>query len=893
MQKITRRSFPGWRGSVTPPSEARAGGRKPPPAAQDRPAVKGEHDGASPTGLLRQADRATRNDTQRNRWLVLNSWLFHRAWYESRRGLTFPDLDTAIGDFLREGSERELSPHPLFDTKHYVNENLKGSGDGVNPLVHFLERGAREERDPHPLFSVPYYVSQFDYFDHDDTNPLSHYLDEGADRGLNPHPDFDTAFYLANNRDVRIAQINPLVHYVIQGKNEGRPSRPSSNVSSSAGDRLSDLAAIATENYFSYREETDIAPVPLLQDAPPLDLPARVIAFYLPQFHPIPENDRWWGKGFTEWSNVTRARPQYVGHYQPRLPGELGFYDLRLKEVHLRQIELAKTYGVGAFCYYFYWFGGRRVLELPLVRHLTDADLDFPFCLCWANENWTRRWDGLDQDVLLQQDYGEEDDIAFISYVSKFLADPRYVRIDGKPLLLIYRPSLFPSVRNSAVRWRDWCRSNGVGEIHLAMTLSFDKFDPVEIGFDGAVEFPPNSSPVPEKKNVIHLNSTFCGKVYDWRALLERSRAYGEPRFPTFRAVCPSWDNEARRIGRSSILDGALPGLYGEWLMNAVTDSALRADCGSDPIVFVNAWNEWAEGAYLEPDRRYGYANLEATRMALVRAGLQIGRASTPAGSDEAPRLAIIIHAFYLDVFEEILESLGRVDLTHKLFVTTTSESAGSVRNILRAFGSEFEIIEHENRGRDVAPFLVALRRANAEGFPFVLKLHTKKSLHRGDGDAWRNEIYRSIATPTQIRWIIDAMKSSPTVGIVGPLGQLVSMGTYWGSNEARVRWLASRMCISSVDANKDILVAGTMFIARMEALLPALNLAIRAEDFEAEGGQTDGTLAHALERAFTYSARAAGLEIAGAPISERSADRKLKVITNDTYRFAVPSHQG
>ena len=339
----------------------------------------------------------------------------------------------------------------------------------------------------------------------------------------------------------------------------------------------------------------------------------RLIAFYLPQFHPIAENDEWWGKGFTEWTNVSSAIPQFEGHYQPHLPGELGFYDLRLNQVQKRQIELAKNYGIAGFCFHFYWFNGRRVLEKPVEQYLEDKSLDFPFCINWANENWTRRWDGHDSDVLLQQDYSNQDDIDFIQEASKYFNDDRYIRVDGKVLLMVYRPALFPDILATTERWRVWCRENGVGEIYLVLTHSFEHINPLDIGFDAAVEFAPNSFPMkPINDKVDFDNKNYRGTVFDYKDAIEISENFVQPKYKKFRSACPGWDNEARKSGAGTTLHNASPELFHKWLdhLCKYTKEVFKPQ---EQLVFINAWNEWAEGAHLEPDQKFGYGYLQAS----------------------------------------------------------------------------------------------------------------------------------------------------------------------------------------------------------------------------------------------------------------------------------------
>lgn len=345
----------------------------------------------------------------------------------------------------------------------------------------------------------------------------------------------------------------------------------------------------------------------------------RLIAFYLPQFHPIPENDAWWGKEFTEWTNVKPAKPQFEGHYQPHVPLDLGYYNLLDGETQLRQVDIAKQYGIGGFCFYAYWFGGKRLLEKPLDNYVADRRLDLPFCVCWANENWSRRWDGLENELLISQKHSAEDDIAFIACVARYLRDSRYIRIHGRPLLVIYRPSLFPDIRETAARWREWCRSNNVGEIHLAYTQSFERVDPAQYGFDSAIEFPPNNASPPNlSRHVKPLREKSHLTVFDWRYYVKRSASYVEPGYSLFRSVCPSWDNSPRRRDKGTVFLHSNPPDYQIWLENAIRHTQAHRRSPDEHLVFVNAWNEWAEGAHLEPDEKYGYAWLTATRMALV-----------------------------------------------------------------------------------------------------------------------------------------------------------------------------------------------------------------------------------------------------------------------------------
>lgn len=344
----------------------------------------------------------------------------------------------------------------------------------------------------------------------------------------------------------------------------------------------------------------------------------KLIAFYLPQYYPIPENDRWWGKGFTEWANVTRARPNYEGHYQPHLPADLGYYDLRVAEIMEQQVEMAKRYNIYGFCYYYYWFNGKRILEMPLERMLETGKPDFPFCLCWANENWSRRWDGSEDDILLAQNHSEQDDKSVILDLIRYLRHPNYIRVDGKPIILIYRVALFPDIQRTVQIWREACREENLGEIHLVMVESLEHAlkgsDPHKYGLDATIEFPPHDMATPYSSGAM-INPDFSGHIYNYRNEAIKFVNKKLPGHTHYNNVMPSWDNTARKQNRSDVFDQATPEAYQAWLEAALQRTREQL-AGNYRMLFINAWNEWAEGNHLEPDQRYGHRYLEATRNA-------------------------------------------------------------------------------------------------------------------------------------------------------------------------------------------------------------------------------------------------------------------------------------
>ncbi len=373
-------------------------------------------------------------------------------------------------------------------------------------------------------------------------------------------------------------------------------------------DKLCKRSATLGANYVSYKEHK------LTSDKINV---VKNIALYLPQFHTIPENDLWWGKNFTEWSNVVKAVPQYLGQHQPQLPVDIGFYDLMEKKTWQQQIDMAKNYGIYGFCYYFYWFNGRRILEKPLDLFLADKSLNMPFCLFWANDSWVRTWHGFSDfeqgnRVLLEQNHNDEDDINVMTYLCEnVFKDERYIKIGNKPLFIVYHIDLFKDIKQTVKIWREISLTCGFDGLYLLYVLmpGQENLDAHSIGFDAVMQFPPIACSK-EKAGVNILNSNFTGEVYSYNSVVKSEQNRKFKYNNIFRGCFTSWDNEARRPTKGISYIGSSPDDFYDYL-KSMNDWAKTHPCDNESIVFINAWNEWAEGAHLEPDREYGYAWLE------------------------------------------------------------------------------------------------------------------------------------------------------------------------------------------------------------------------------------------------------------------------------------------
>ncbi|MEJ1976096.1 MAG: glycoside hydrolase family 99-like domain-containing protein [Acetobacteraceae bacterium] len=536
--------------------------------------------------------------------------------------------------WYRYGWREDRWPNAYFDPRYYLSRNPE-AGE-VNPLIHYLEAGELAGRRPVPFFDPAWYRTR--YAIPLGESCLAHFLSRRLTGAASPIAEFDSAYYLRENPDVAAVGMDPLEHYLVRGFAEERLPSPGFDTQRHrrSGRRrdpnpLLDLLLRQEEA----RQDSGPANIALevrrrtrphaafeeVMPLPPGAVPqVKLLAYYLPQFHPVPENEAWWGRGFTEWTNLQRGLPRFAGHYQPRIPRDLGHYRLDQTDTMRRQIALAKGAGLHGFVFYTYWFNGRRLLEGPLEALLADKSLAFPFCLMWANENWTRRWDGSEDEVLLSQDYRTADEPALLAEFARHFADPRYIRLQGRPVLMIYRPRLIPDTAATIARWRRLFHKVHDENPVFVMAQSFGDADPRPFGLDAAVEFPPHK--LTERLELVNdaldiLDPTFSAEVYDYEALARASVQEPAPAYPLIKTAVPGWDNDPRRQGAGMVLHGATPAAYQVWLEDLIRHARAHPLL-DESLVCINAWNEWAEGAYLEPDVHFGGAFLNATARAVA-----------------------------------------------------------------------------------------------------------------------------------------------------------------------------------------------------------------------------------------------------------------------------------
>lgn len=750
------------------------------------------------------------------------------------------------------------------------------------------------------LFDPHYYLARNKDVAETGADPLDHFVRYGAGELRNPSAAFDMRFY------ARLAERefgwtgNPLIHYLLEGRAKELPTLPPRK------DAALPSVVVVDDLYGAYKKVergTDY-----VQEAFPLIRRSSIkpIAFYFPQYHPFAENDRFWGRGFTEWTNTTKAQPLFPGHYQPRLPGELGFYDTRIKDVLARQIELAKQYGIYGFCFHHYFFESKPVMRAPFNQMLAHADLDIPFCLHWANEPWTVRWDGLasESGMLLDQRHSPQDDLAFFDDIAPALTDRRYITIDGRPLLIVYRPGLFPDMGATIERWKMCCARLGLKEPYLAVMQAWFEgaVDPRKYGFDAAIEYPPHNLKLSDASGLVNLyDRLFGGNVRDYAEAVEKAVERETPPYTWFRGIIPDWDCTPRRAD-PDLLVNADPKKYRHWLeeLCRYSERALPED---RQFIFINAWNEWAEGAYLEPDRRYGYGYLDATARALNGYSAE-GAAKAP------PHILLAAHIFYLDLLDEFLDHFERVPIGFDLFVTVSTTRTNTIEKRIRArLGDKVGkvTVKHvKNIGRDGAPFVLHAL-PESQKYDLCCWVHSKKSAYDGNYAGWRGYLLDNLlGSSDSVRAIIAEFTDDSELGMLFPKPFPAVVGKMeWGSNYAMTADLLSRLDVSVADDDPPFFAQGTMFWFRPKALEPILGLGLQLEDFERDssgalhssGTVFDGTISHALERMLCIVTTAAGFtsrEFLNEPYRDNpQRPERIKHVDISEWRIEIDASRG
>ncbi len=586
----------------------------------------------------------------------------------------------------------------------------------------------------------------------------------------------------------------------------------------------------------------------------------KPLAIYLPQYHEIPENNEWWGNGFTEWTNVKNGRPRYEGHHQPRVPDpSFGYYDLSDVNNIKKQVNLAKEHGIYGFAIYYYWFSGKRLLEKPLDIILDHKEIDIPFCLIWANENWTRTWDGLEKNILIAQKHTEQDPENFIRDIKKYVDDARYIRIDGKPVICIYAPTNIPEIRDVIKTYREEALRIGIGEIEIWVCMGDSNacYMGIEDIIDGQYEFPPRG-----KGDIEARAFPDNGEARSYQDLVQNMITFKTTsKIPLYRGVMLEWDNSARKKEHYHLWDNFSPDLFYIWCKFVIeyTRKMLPPDRS---FFFINAWNEWGEGTYLEPDTTYGYANINKLSLALFEKSNMLEGLNSPkeiflelynrkckAFSDF--KIAVQVHVYYVDLIDEIIRYTNNIQNKFDLYISTdTFDKKNYILEQIHGKSKADNVFVDifENKGRDVVPFIIQLKK-NIYQYKYICHIHTKKSVHSDFGNIWREYSFQNLlGSKLTVNKILDMFESDQTVGIIYPTNiDIVRSWCHWGDNKEIAENLLYSLGYYIYLPNDIEFPAGNMFWARADAVTPIFKLEL--SEIPNEEGQKDGTIMHAIER--------------------------------------------
>lgn len=590
----------------------------------------------------------------------------------------------------------------------------------------------------------------------------------------------------------------------------------------------------------------------------PVDTVVKLLAFYSPMFGQShqPEDTE---TRFDSWQAVSKAKPKFEAHYQPRLPEHLGFYDLRLPDVLEKQVQLAKNYGVYGFSYLFFFRSDNPDLETPLLNMLRNRASNMPFCLTWAGDGMRADRNNVTSEATSPILDSREDAIKHIRQMMKYFGDPRYITIDGKPVLGMRHSGFAKNTKQVTELWRDEVRKHGYKDLYLIDVNPTAKASIRKNGFDAVVECPPFSTDISPTPKVWPSSAAGAeGSVIDYRDLV--NEAVGQPMSAEkiFGGVVLNWDDTAVSQDCTSLCENFSLLLYKQWLSNRCHRSLIGQNPDhSERFVFINAWNEWAKGTYLEPDDRFGFGYLEATHQVITDFDQSDGDKLLFDRNQRTNDFAIVLHLHYTEIWPEILELFKDAGVDrYDVYVTATSLDA--IRLVKQDLPHAQTMLV-ENRGRDVLPFLHVLDHIEPMNYTSVCKVHGKRSIYRSDGDKLRDGLYQALlGSKNTVDRIATAFSKNKSLGMVIPQGScLKHTDTSIGCNKDNVDIISDKLGIPFF---RDVFPAGSMFWFRPSALKPLLK--VQPEMFELELGNSDGTTAHAIERLFSNVTKSAGFDV-------------------------------
>ena len=586
----------------------------------------------------------------------------------------------------------------------------------------------------------------------------------------------------------------------------------------------------------------------------------KTIALYLPQYHFIKENDQWWEKNFTEWTKVKRAKPLYLGHYQPRKPGDeihyLGYYYLTNSETIKKQVKLAKIHGIYGFGIYYYWFSGKRLLEKPLDIYLENKDINFPFLLIWANENWSRAWDGSNDMILIKQEYKKDDPENFIKDIKKYIIDERYIKINDKPVIGIYEPFNIPNLKETLLIWRNKSKEIGIGEIYIIFCITsykFKNFKDLSI-FDAAYDFPPRNNIVLKfQKKYYALYDTLIYKNINFIKIKNE--------FPIFRGSMLEWDNSPRTGKNGLFFKGYSPEKF--YYLNKIIINWTKLNYNkTNWFIFVNAWNEWGEGCYLEPDDKYGYSSINSLSKALFN----LSFISNYNINNLLLSFQIIVqaHIFYNDSINEIINKTNNIPVKYKLFITTNSlKKKKFIEDYIKNYSNaeSYEIMIVENKGRDVFPFLKQLKLVFKK-YKYVCHIHIKKTqtvFFPKLGELWSKYLLNNLLGNKEI--IIEILSNFENYDKLGFIFPETYYEVYlnFGKILSKINKIHMNNILQIIFPNNNYKVGkildfpeGNMFWAKISSIYQIF-IGDFYEKIPGEKGQNDGTIINGIERIWLY----------------------------------------